>query len=81
MTSRLTDSLRRLQSVQSLAQRQVHERAIAELDDFKKWQSRWSDRRDQIARQLTLIDEQLDQLIRHNPRRPHLSLVVAPVGS
>jgi hypothetical protein len=81
MTSRLTDSLRKLQSVQSLVQRQVHERAVAELDDFQKWQSRWSDRRDEIAKQLTLIDEHLDQFIRHNPRRPRLSLVVAPVGS
>ena len=80
MTSRLTDSLRRLQSIQSRAQRQVHQRVVAELDDFQEWQSRWSDRRDQISRQLNLIDEQLDQLIRHNPRRPQLSLVVAPVG-
>jgi 16S rRNA G527 N7-methylase RsmG len=81
MQSRLTESLRRLQSHPSPADRLVHARALAELDDFLTWQSRWSDRRTQIARQLAAIDEQLSRLTRNNPQRPRLSLVVAPVGS
>jgi hypothetical protein len=80
MKSRLTESLRRLQSHPSPTERLVHEQAVAELDDFQMWQSRWSDRRSQIAQQLAAIDEQLEQLIRNNPQRPRLSLVVAPVG-
>lgn len=71
--SRVGESLRRLQ--QNLEQtRQVE--TVAD-EQFRVWQERWSARREQIAQRLEMIDSQLEQLSRHNPQRPQLSLVGA----
>jgi len=67
--SRLGESLLRLS--QNLDQTRTAEQRA--LDQFQKWQERWSDRRDQISRRLELIDRQLESLVQD--RRPQLSVV------
>jgi hypothetical protein len=44
-------------------------------DQFQVWQERWSDRREQIARRLELIDGQLEALVRRRDERPRLTVV------
>ena len=71
--SRVGESLRRLQ--QNLEQtRKVESEAE---QHFTAWQEKWSNRRDQIAQRLTLIDTQLEQLARDNRQKPQLSLVTS----
>src|SRR5262245_54247390 len=71
--SRLGESLLRLH--QNLDQTRSTEQ-VAE-HQFHQWQERWSDRKEQIARRLDLIDRQLESLVQMHQRRPQLSLVVA----
>ena len=71
--SRLGESLLRLS--QNLDQTRTTEQRA--LDQFHKWQERWSDRREQISRRLELIDRQLESLVQTHERRPQLSVVTA----
>lgn len=71
--SRIGASLRRLNSVLESSGRQEEEMA----DQFSAWQSKWSNRRDQIAQRLAVIDSQLEQLVQNHLRRPQLSVVTA----
>ena len=70
-TSRVGESLRRLH--RHLEQCRTAETRFA--DQFEKWQEKWSDRRDQIAQRLSIIDTQLEELVQSNRQKPHLSLV------
>ena len=71
--SRLGESLLRLH--QNLTQTRTTEE-LAE-QQFHQWQERWSDRKEQIARRLELIDRQLESMVQMHQRRPQLSLVAA----
>jgi uncharacterized protein YukE len=69
--SRLTETLHRLQ--EQVEQMRDSERITAQL--FETWQTRWSDRREQVSRRLELIDMQLEALVRSQQNRPQLSVV------
>jgi hypothetical protein len=42
---------------------------------YTEWQSRWSGRREELARRLTAIDSQLDSLEASDPDTPRLALL------
>jgi septation ring formation regulator EzrA len=48
---------------------------------YVSWQEKWSNRRDQIARRLALIETQLDQLAEQTERPPRLAVVGAPLDA
>src|SRR5580704_3184325 len=71
--SRLGESLLRLH--QNLDQARTAEEAAE--DQFREWQERWSDRKEQISRRLEVIDQQLENLVKLHQHRPQLSVVTA----
>lgn len=71
--SRLGESLLRLH--QNLDQTRTVEQAAE--DQFREWQERWSDRKEQISRRLEVIDRQLENLVKLHQHRPQLSVVTA----
>ena len=70
--SRLGLSLLRLHH--TLEKRRGEEASVETL--LNSWQKRWSTRRDEIARRLETIEQQLEQMGRPSEPEPHLSLMV-----
>ncbi len=68
--SLFTQSLMRV----SNALRRVQKSEVTAVEDFERWQLRWTARRDQIARRLTLIDSQLQELVDCRNQPPQLML-------
>lgn len=63
--SRLSASLKRLQRPAAAAPSPVTAvPAVSVPERLLRWQEQWSDRREQIAQRLALIDEQLDAVAR-----------------
>ena len=91
MPSSQLEDRRELQSVKSRLGRSLvrlhrnleHNRdEEARVDSlFSSWQQKWSNRRDQIARRLALIETQLDQLAEETEQPPRLAVVGVPVDA
>lgn len=69
--SRVGESLRRLQQTIEQTRQTSHQAD----EQFAAWHAKWTDRSDQIAQRLEMIDAQLEQVARQNQPRPQLSLV------
>ena len=72
--SRIGQSLIRLQ--RNLEQTRHEEDQVESM--FNTWQEKWSNRRDQIARRLELIETQLESLAGDADDSPRLAVVGVP---
>ncbi len=48
---------------------------------FISWQKKWSNRRDQIARRLTMMEAQLEKLAGQTEQPPQLAVVGVPLDA